>query len=151
MEKELPGSPAPNEPIKPKAPETNVLKFEFPELSFDGAFTMEDEKFYRFFVNRGKDSFFIETPKDVYFDFFETFADLHEEAENNDACTCSECVITDFEEVDEVNIIIKGINADTNEEVLVDENYKVYLVYNIAESLTFGLHDSHNTSEPTKD
>ena len=151
MEKELPGSPPPNEPIKPKAPDSNVLKFSFYDLQLDGAFSVDEEKFLRFFVDRGSNSFFMEVLKEEYMYMFDLYTDLFEEAENNESCSCSEFNVTEYEEVDEINIIIKGTDANTNEEVLVDENYKVYLVFNLAEALTFGLHDDYNTSEPIKD
>lgn len=149
-EKELPGAPPPSE-IKPKAPETTALKFEFSELSFDGSFTFEDDKFVRFFVNRGKDSFFIEMTLYEYFDFFEVFTDLYEEAEDNDACTCSECIVTDYEEIDEVNVTINATIMETNEEVLIDETYKMYLVYNLASSINMSIHGTHILKEPIKD
>ena len=151
MEKELPGSPPPNEPIKPKAPETNSLKFEFHELNFDSAFSIEEDKYFRFFINRGANSFFLEILRDEYFYFFDTFADLYEEAENNDACTCSECIITEYEEVDEVNVVINATIAETNEDIKIDENYKVYLVYSMENVVNMSIHESHVITEPTKD
>jgi hypothetical protein len=149
-EKELPGAP-PQTEIKPKAPDSNVLKFSYFEMSLDGAFQMGEEKFLRFFVDRGSNSFFLEILKDDYMYFFDLYTDLWGEAEENESCTCSELNITEYEEVDEINIIINGVDANTNEKIKVDENYKVYLVFNLAEALTFGLHNDHNINEPIKD
>jgi len=151
MEKELPGSPPPNEPIKPKAPNTTALIFSFDEMQFDGSFTHEEDKFVRFFIDKGKDSFFIEMLIYEYFDFFEVLTDLYEEAENNDVCTCSECIVENYEEIDEVNQTIIGINANTNEKTVIEEVYKMYLVYNLASSINMSIHGTHILKEPIKD
>lgn len=152
MEEEKPGAP-PTEPIKPKEHPTNVLKFSFFDLNLDGAFSIDENKYLRFFINRGKDSFFIECLKEDYFIFFDMFTDMYEEAQDNESCTCDEVVLQteNYEEVDELNIIINAVDANTNEEVKIDETYKVYLVFNLYENFKLGIHDNHNLENTEKD
>ena len=143
-DKNTPGAPPPNEETKPKSPVIEKLVFSFHELTFDSAFTIDGDQFIRLFVNNDTESsFFLEMLRDEYLDYFVIYTDLYEEALESESCSCDETVITDFEEVDEIQIIIKGVNPETKEEITIDEKYKVYLVSNVAEHLKVGLHESH--------
>ena len=144
----IPGAPPPNEEIKPKSPNVNQLTFSFQDLSFDNAFSIEDEQYLRYFVDKGENenSYFIDVPKDIYIDYFIFYTDLFEDAVSNDKCSCDITTIdqNSFEEVDEIQIIIEGEDLNTKEQIKIEEKYKVYLVFDLTTNLKISLHDSHN-------
>jgi len=61
-----PGAPPPNEEIKPKSPTVNKLTFAFNSLTFDDAFTVDEEQYLRYFVNNNVDKpYFIDVLKNM--------------------------------------------------------------------------------------
>src|SRR5688572_3409231 len=66
--------------------------FSFLQLLFDGQFTVDNRKYFRFFVDIPDNPYFVTMTKSEYLDYVITYGDLFEQAvEANQDCLCDVC------------------------------------------------------------